>query len=165
MHSSSRLLLLMLVLGVAGCGGVRQILSEPYTKTWVDVVPAPPVAAVLPAPHAPPVALPPGILPLRPDAPSAADRAAQAGRPRDAYKEMLRAVWKEFKDNHVPAQVLTIVLNRALHQELAPDLSMPPAPGQVDVSTGGLAALLLALVVGLLKRRFAPSGSSTSQKG
>lgn len=162
-----RLLLLALVLGGIGCGGVKQLLPDPDAKTWVEVVPPPP-AAVTPAkpllntPHlAPPVIVEPHY-----DGPSAADLAVRPAKHPDAYQQALRAAWKELKANHVPAQVLTIALNQAIAGGYVPvpDLSMPPDPGQLDLSTGGLGALLLAIVAAIVRRLGNPPSTSTTLK-
>ena len=158
MHTFSRFLLLVLTLGAFGCGSVKQMVPDPDAKTWQDVV-----SAVVDAPALPPVAVPaafppPVFLPMPPDAPSAADRAAQA-KGGNTEQDVLRAAWKELKARHVPARVLTIALQQLSQGGFADNLAMPPDPGLLDLSTGGLGALLLAIVAGLLKRKFAASST------
>lgn len=158
-----RLLLLAIVFTAFGCGGVKKMLPDPDAKTWQEVVSVVAPTPVLRPSMAPVVLSSPVFLPMPPDAPSAADRAAQAGNRDNAYEQALRAAWKEMKANHVPVKVLTIAVQQAVQGGLISGLEMPPDPGRLDLSTGGLSALLLAIVAGLLKWLFAASSTSTKE--
>ena len=160
------LFLLALLLGSLGCSSVKRM--TPDTAFWRDEVPTtvvrpPTVIPALPALRAPAATPAPfsADLDRPPDGPSAADRAAQAARGAtsagDLDRGVLRAAWRYLGEHHVPAQVLTIALQQLDRRADDPGLAMPADPGQLDLSTGGLGAVLLALLAILIKKLPFPS--------
>ncbi len=158
MRKTFHLLLLALVLGSLGCGSVKRMV--PDTDFWRDEVPTTVARTPTPQPALPalraPAAIPAPFALADLDGPSAADRAAQAAlgaiKAGDPDQGALRAAWRYLRDHHVPAQVLTIALHELDRRAADPGLAMPADPGQLDLSTGGLGAVLLAALVLLFKR-------------